>query len=75
MPEHVNVFVKNPVIPDYHIALVVERAAGPETIWMGHMRDATEDDFNRADEAHVNDWTYAYLAARLAATRKGTYVQ
>lgn len=69
---NINVFVKNPVIPDYHVALVVKHSAGPETIWIGRMEDIPEDEFNRADEAHVNDWTYALIATKAEATGKGT---
>ena len=72
---NVNLFVKNPVIPDFFVALVVKHSAGPETIWIGHMRDVPEDEFNRADEAHVNDWTYAHIAAKAEATGKGIPVQ
>ncbi len=71
----INVFTKNPLIPDYHVALVVKHSAGPETIWFGRMQDIPEDEFNRADEAHVNDWTYAYIAAKAEATGKGYPVQ
>lgn len=66
-----NVFVKNPLIPDYHVALVVKHSGGPETIWFGPLREIPEKDFNRADEAHVNDWTYAYITAKAEATGKG----
>lgn len=70
-----NVFVKNAVVPDRHIALVVITDGQPETIWYGLVVDIPEAEFNRADEAHVSAWTYDRIAERAEATGKGYPLQ
>ena len=70
-----NVFKVNPLLPDGVIALVVMTPMGVDTIWIGAMADTPEMEFNRADEAHVNERMYAQIAARAEATGKGIPVQ
>lgn len=70
-----SVFMVNPVIPDKMIALVVNTHNGRETIWYGWVAELPEDEFNLADEAHVNQWTYDRIAMRAEATGKGTPLQ
>lgn len=70
-----NVFVKNAVVPDRKIALVKRTAGGPETIWFGWITEMPQDEFERADEAHVSEWTYNRIAEKAEATGKGIPLQ
>lgn len=71
----VNLFVKNPVIPDRKVALVVKTSGEPETIWYGWIAEMPMAEFALADEAHVSEWTYNRLAEKAAETGKGIPVQ
>jgi hypothetical protein len=71
----INIFKVNVLIPDRMLALVVNTPTGPQTIWYGPVKDVPEDEFNRADEAHVSEHAYKRIAERAEATGKGTPVQ
>lgn len=71
----ISVFKINPIVPDRKVALVILRPDGPMTIWHGWLVDMPKSLFDRADEAHVSDWTYRRVAEKAAETGKGILLQ
>lgn len=70
-----NVFMKNPLIPDGMLALVKITDGMAETIWYGPMSQIPGPLFEIADQTHCSETTYNEIAAKAAATGKGQTLQ